>query len=218
LLRLALLIAVLSSGCVVHSLLGGSTTVPKGDFEAAAQGGLSRDQLMFAVDDNQITIEAAFRRGFTERFDLGLKVYGSGAALEGRFQIFRSDGGAKVNALVALTGGVGGAGPNTRSNHLVPLAFGALTVVTGIHLLDELELVFAPTATVEHSGDLILAPPNFMSVQGPLVGVGGSFALVVHLPSGWRVAPEVTVLSMVFPERLEFLVRPHFGLGVYKQF
>jgi hypothetical protein len=103
------------------------------------------------------------------------------------------------------------------------MPFGTLSVVLGVRPVQWLELLFAPGVTLEYPSEPLGIPQRFANemfvfLDGPMVSGQGSFAIAVHLPRGWRVAPEATVLMTMFPARFGFLLRPYFGLSVFKEF
>ena len=154
------------------------------------------------------TFDAVGRRGMSDGVDLGVRVYSLGAALEGRFQIYASppEDTLGVSALVSLAPGVGG-GPvcdfDACRYGVVP--FAQLGVVVGVRAARFLEFVVAPRAF----GELRLPKAS--------LSAGGSFAVLIHLPRGWSLEPEVSCFAPVAPIPF-FLPRIHFGIGVLKAF
>lgn len=230
-------LALFASGCVTHALLGGATIAPSHGFEAAAYVGTFHSGLDGKETGTSPTrtydFESALRYGLNPYFDVGLRLFTAGAALEARAQIYRgpTNEWPSLSALLAVSGGVrlehGYRPCFERIACRTPLGtrgsvFAHARLPIGIRV-GWFELLFAPHATVD------LDEARYY--RFPVGSLGGDVALAFHLPRGWRVAPEVVVLVPLTGTGKDLIEDPpvtaqsggvpisiEFGVGVYRQF
>ena len=190
LVPLALLVV---TGCPSLSTMQTPATVPKG----ALRVGMGLESLGFTQKDSEGISTNTFgqyelnaRYGVTDNVDLGVKLYGIGIEVGGKYQFVKGDFEAAIApavSYVSLDLSIDGPKTTTGITYLhLPLLF-------GYKLVDSLELAFGPKAVYMIVVDSTIGSSNQSSVTSTGFAAGGFASIQLRIGKAFWIAPEINV-------------------------